>query len=73
MKCVTFLAQVLSIPTHRHLTLSYTQDQEMTIMKEENEMENNVNQPPLQNCQPLLPLFTLTSTAQIIFKVSTHL
>lgn len=70
MKSVTFLAQVLSIPTHRHLTLPYTQDQEMTIMKEEKEMENNVTQPPLQHCQPLLPLFTLTGTAQIIFKVS---
>ena len=66
-----FLVQVLSIPTHRHLTLSYTQGQEMTIMKEENEMENNVNQPPLQHChcQPLLPLFTLNGMAQIIFEV----
>ena len=44
----------------------------INIMKEENEMENNVNHSPLQHChcQPLLPLFTLTGMAQITFKVS---
>lgn len=58
---VLLLIQVLSIPTHRHLTHCPTQDQEMTITKEENETENNVNQPPLHHChyQPPLPLLTL--------------
>lgn len=51
--------------------MSYTEDQEISIMKEENEIENNVKQPPLHQChyQPTLPLYTLIGMAKYLFKL----